>query len=52
MAENRLAEINDGVGVPVNGLADRALQLVFAAHSDPRFACLRLCCLDLPVNRV
>jgi hypothetical protein len=32
MAEDRLAEIDDGVGVPVNGLADRALQLVFAAH--------------------
>src|SRR6202030_2515257 len=35
MAEDRLAEIDDGVGVAVNGLADRSLQLVFAAHSDP-----------------
>ncbi len=39
VAEDRLAEIDDGVGVAVNGLADRPLQLVFAAHSD---ASLRL----------
>jgi hypothetical protein len=37
MAEDRLAEIDDGVGVAVNGLADRSLQLVFAAHALPTF---------------
>jgi hypothetical protein len=35
MPKDRLAEIDDSVGVAVNGLADRALQLISAAHSDP-----------------
>jgi hypothetical protein len=32
MAQDGLAEIDDGLGVAIDRIADRALQLVFAAH--------------------
>ena len=51
MAEDRLAEVDDGLGVAVDGVADRALQLFFAAHSDASFRpSAVLCRLDLPVK--
>jgi hypothetical protein len=52
MAEDRLAEIDDRVGVAVDGLADRALQLISAAHWDASSSVCRLAASISQLNRM
>jgi hypothetical protein len=44
IAQDRFAEIDDGVGVAVHRFAHRALQFVLAAHSRPRFGMFQPTC--------
>jgi hypothetical protein len=37
VAQDRFTEINDGIGLTINRLANRALQFILAAHSRPYF---------------
>jgi hypothetical protein len=51
VAQDRLAEVDNRVGVAVDGLADRALQLISAAHWDASLRLfVALARLDLPVK--